>query len=215
MSDRRFYEAPAAGQRRSAPAALRNREPIAAVLSDWLPERGLVLEVASGTGEHAAYFAELFPRLEWQPSDVHPDALASIAAWRAESGLPNLRAPLELDASWADWPVERADAVLSINMVHISPWRSALGLIAGAARILPSGGPLILYGPWLKEDVLTAPTNLAFDADLRLRDEEWGLRRVEDFAAAAAEEGFALIETRAMPANNMMLLLRQTRGGVK
>ena len=185
------------------------------MLREWLPERGLVLEVASGTGEHAAYFAELFPQLEWQPSDVHPDALASIAAWRAESGLPNLRAPIELDASWADWPVDRADAVLSINMVHISPWRSALGLIAGAARILPSGGPLILYGPWLKEDVLTAPTNLAFDADLRLRDEEWGLRRVEDFAAAAAEEGFALIETRAMPANNMMLLLRQTRGGVK
>src|SRR4051812_26613836 len=146
---RRFYEGAVAGQRRSAPAALRNREPIAQVLGDWLPVDGLVLEIASGTGEHSTYFAERFPRLEWQPSDVHPDAISSIEAWREAAAMPNMHAPVVIDAAAADWPVERAAAVLSINMVHISPWRSALGLLDGAARVLPSGGPLILYGPWL------------------------------------------------------------------
>ena len=207
--DRRFYEAPAAGRRRSAPAALRNREPIAEVLDDWLPAQGLVLEIASGTGEHAAYFAERFPALEWQPTDVHPDALGSIAAWRESVELPNLKAPLQLDASSPNWPVDRADAVLSINMVHISPWTSALGLIDGAARLLQAGAPLILYGPWLKDDIITAPSNEAFDADLRRRDSEWGLRRVEEFAAAADARGFDLDEVRRMPANNLMLLFRR------
>jgi SAM-dependent methyltransferase len=206
--ERRFYEAPAAGSRRSAPAALRNREPIAEVLKDWLPSTGLVLEVASGTGEHAALFAERFPNLEWQPSDVDPDALRSIRAWRDEARLPNLRDPLRLDAASAEWPIAKADAVLSINMVHISPWTSALGLLDGAARLLSGGGALILYGPWLKDDVPTADSNMAFDADLRRRDPQWGLRRVEDFAAAAAERGLVLQEVRAMPANNLMLLLR-------
>jgi SAM-dependent methyltransferase len=206
--ERRFYEAPAAGSRRSAPAALRNREPIAEVLKDWLPSTGLVLEVASGTGEHAALFAERFPNLEWQPSDVDPDALRSIRAWRDEARLPNLRDPLRLDAASAEWPIAKADAVLSINMVHISPWTSALGLMEGAARLLSGGGALILYGPWLKDDIPTADSNMAFDADLRRRDPQWGLRRVEDFAAAAAERGLVLQEVRAMPANNLMLLLR-------
>jgi SAM-dependent methyltransferase len=206
--ERRFYEAPAAGSRRSAPAALRNREPIAEVLKDWLPSTGLVLEVASGTGEHAALFAERFPNLEWQPSDVDPDALRSIRAWRDEARLPNLRDPLRLDAASAEWPIAKADAVLSINMVHISRWTSALGLLDGAARLLSEGGALILYGPWLKDDIPTADSNMAFDADLRRRDPQWGLRRVEDFAAAAAERGLVLQEVRAMPANNLMLLLR-------
>jgi hypothetical protein len=207
--ERRFYEGEVAGARRSAPAALRNREPIAQVLAEWLPASGLVLEIASGSGEHAVHFAQSFPQLEWQPSDVHPDALASIEAWRAAAGLPNLRSPLVLDASSADWPIDRADALLSINMVHISPWASALGLVAGAARLLAPGAPLILYGPWLKDDVPTAPSNLDFDADLKRRDAEWGLRRVEDFAAAAGKRGLGLIETRPMPANNMMLLFRR------
>ena len=209
MSDeRRFYEAPSDGARRSAPAALRNREPIAEVLADWLPERGLVLEVASGTGEHCAYFAERFPNLDWQPSDVHPDALASIRAWHAQAVRPNFRPPLVIDAAASDWPIDRADAVLNVNMVHISPWESALGLIAGAARILEPGAPLMLYGPWLKADTATVESNLAFDADLKARDPEWGLRRVEDFAAAASAS-FDLAEARAMPANNLMLLLRR------
>jgi len=205
----RFYEAPAAGNRRSAPAALRNREFIADVLSDWLPPGGLVLEIASGTGEHVVHFAERFPALEWQPSDIHPDALASVAAWRRAAGLPNIRGPLVLDAASADWPLDAADAVLSINMVHISPWRSALGLLDGARRVLPAGGPLMLYGPWISDSVPTAPSNSDFDADLRRRDPEWGLRRVEEFAAAAEQCDIPLIETRAMPANNMMLLLRR------
>ncbi len=212
MGDRRFYDAPA-GQsaRRSAPAALRNREPIAEVLGDWLPKSGQVLEIASGTGEHALFFAERFSELEWQPSDVDPDALASIAAWRRAADLPNLRPPIVLDTGKPAWPIERADAVLSINMVHISPWESALGLLAGAARLLPSGAPLILYGPWRQEGVAAAPTNLAFDEDLRRRDPTWGLRQVEEFAAAARECGLELLETRAMPANNLMLLLRRKR----
>jgi hypothetical protein len=210
MSDgRRFYETVAGGARRSAPAALRNREPVAAVLGEWLPDRGLVLELASGTGEHAIYFAERFRALEWQPSDVAPDALESITAWRSAAGLPNLRPPLTLDAGASDWPILRAEAVLSINMVHISRWSSALGLLDGAARILAPGGPLILYGPWLKDDVETAPGNLAFDADLKRRDSDWGLRRVEAFAAAAEDRGLAIEQTRAMPANNLMLLLRR------
>jgi SAM-dependent methyltransferase len=209
LSGDRFYESPLGGdRRRSAPAALRNREPIAEVLRDWLPERGLVLEIASGTGEHAVHFAERFSALDWQPSDIHPDALASIGAWVEGARLPNLRAPVVLDASASDWPIDRADAVLSINMVHISPWNSALGVIAGAARLLPSGGPLILYGPWISDSVPTVQSNLDFDADLRRRDPDWGLRKVEDFATAA-EDRFELAEIRTMAANNMMLLLRR------
>ncbi len=209
MSDeRRFYEAPAAGAARSAPAALRNREPIAEVLREWLPASGLVLEVASGTGEHAVYFAEQFPNLEWQPSDVHPSGVESIAAWRETAALSNLREPIVVDAAAPGWPISHADAVLNINMLHISPWSAALGLLDGAAQILHPGGPLILYGPWLKDDIPTAPSNLAFDADLMSRDPAWGLRRVEDFAAAAEERGLRLEQTRIMPANNLMLLLR-------
>jgi hypothetical protein len=208
--DRRFYELPAAGSRRSAPAVLRNREPIADVLAGWLPASGTVLEIASGSGEHALYFAERFPTLEWQPSDVHPDALASIEAWRNVSRLTNIRQAIAIDsAAPDDWPIERADAVLSINMVHISPWASALGLIRGSVDRLRPGAPLILYGPWLKDDIATAPSNLSFDQDLKYRDPAWGLRRVEDFAAAAAVEGLDLVETRQMPANNLMLLLKR------
>ena len=208
MSGERFYEAPAVAGRRSAPAALRNREPITEVLRNWLPRGGVALEIASGTGEHVVYFAEHFPDLEWQPSDIHPDALASIRAWRDEAGLPNICEPLTVDASASDWPLDHADAVLSINMVHISPWSSALGLIEGAARILRRGAPLILYGPWLKDDIVTVASNLAFDADLQRRDPRWGLRRVEDFADAAKQD-FDLAETCTMPANNLMLLLRR------
>jgi SAM-dependent methyltransferase len=180
------------------------------VLADWLPRQGLVLEVASGAGEHAFFFAQAFPELDWQPSDPDPQALASIEAWRADSGLPNLREPVILDAASATWPVEQADAVLNINMAHISPWEASFGLLDGAARVLPPGGPLILYGPWLVLGVETAPSNLAFDADLKRRNPAWGLRRVEDFAREADARGLSLVKQRPMPANNRMLLL--TRG---
>jgi SAM-dependent methyltransferase len=213
--ERRFYEAPAAEGRRSAPAALRNREPIAQVLAGWLPKRGLVLEVASGTGEHAMFFAERFPRLEWQPSDLDAAALQSIRSWRAEAALPNLREPLIIDAASHDWPIARADAVLNINMVHISPWASSLGLLEGASRLLRVGGPLILYGPWLSNRIETAPSNLAFDADLKRRDPEWGLRNVEIFAAEAQARGLELVDQRAMPANNRMLLFRNGTGATR
>jgi len=196
--------------RRSAPAALRNREPIADVLRDWLPDSGTVLEIASGTGEHAAYFAERFPALNWQPSDADEGALASIAAWREASGLPNLRAPILLDAAGA-WPEVEAVAVLCINMVHISHWAATLGLLDAAARTLPVGGPLIFYGPWLADDVDTAPSNLEFDVQLRSRNPEWGIRPVEKLASAAAERGLQLVDRRAMPANNVMLLLHPNR----
>lgn len=190
----------------SSPAAQRNREPIAAVLAAWLPKSGMVLEVASGSGEHAAYFADRFRQLDWQPSDPDPLAINSIEAWRADSGLANMLGPMILDTSADIWPVIRADAVLNINMVHISPWKAALGLLDGAARVLPAGGRLILYGPWLVEGLETAPSNLAFDADLKRRNPAWGLRKVEDFAQKAERRGLLFEDQREMPANNRMLL---------
>jgi hypothetical protein len=209
MDERRFYEEAGPDSRRSAPAALRNREPIAEVLADWLPASGLVLELASGTGEHAVYFAERFPKLDWQPSDTDPGALESIRSWRAASGQKNLREPIALDASSSDWPMERADAVFSANMVHISPWESAIGLAEGASQLLAPGAPLILYGPWLTDSIQTAPSNLAFDTDLKRRNPAWGLRRVEDFQREAGRFGLSLAEIRAMPANNLILLFRK------
>ena len=209
MNERRFYESATSGVRRSAPAALRNRELIADVLAGWLPATGSVLEIASGTGEHVVHFAARFPALEWQPSDVHEEALRSIAAWRAEIGLSNIRRPVELDVSSTPWPVERADAVLNINMVHISPWAASLGLLDGAAAILSAGAPLMLYGPWLSDEIETAASNLAFDAQLKSVDPSWGLRRVEDFSNEAEARGFALAERQPMPANNLMLLFRR------
>ena len=190
--------------RRQAPAAARNVAPIGDVLADWLPPSGLVLEIASGTGEHALAFARRFPQLDWQPSDPDPAALASIAAW-AEEGPANLRSPVRLDVCAPEWPVGRADAILCVNMVHISPWAASLGLLDGAARLLPEGAPLILYGPWLEEEVEPAPSNLAFDQSLKTRNSEWGLRSKQVFAAEAALRGFALVGRTAMPSNNIML----------
>ena len=197
--------------RRSAPAAARNVAPIGDVLEEWLPKSGKVLEVASGTGEHALAFARRFPDLTWQPSDPDPLALASIAAW-AKDGPDNLHAPAVLDAAQAKWPVDQADAILNINMVHISPWAAAIGLLDGAARLLRPGAPMMMYGPWLEADVEPASSNLAFDRSLRERDPRWGLRLVEDFAALAAKRGFRLAERRHMPANNLMLLFVKDLG---
>jgi hypothetical protein len=197
------------GLKRRAPAAARNVGPIGDVLEEWLPESGSVLEIASGTGEHALAFARRFPQLDWQPSDPDPEALGSIAAWQTE-GPANLRAPIRLDVT-GDWPVDRADAILCINMVHISPWDSSLGLLDGAQRLLAHRAPLILYGPWLEAGVEAAPSNLAFDLDLKARDPRWGLRLVEDFAAEAALRGFVLAARRPMPSNNLMLRFEMER----
>lgn len=191
-----------------SPAAARNVEPIGDVLAEWLPSSGLVLEVASGSGEHALAFARRFPHLKWQPSDPDAAALASVETWRAEEGPRNLLPPVRLDVAEREWPVAVADAVLSINMVHISPWEASLGLLDGAARLLAAGGPLILYGPWIVDGEPTAPSNLLFDADLKRRNASWGLRRVAAFAEEAAKRGLALDAERAMPANNRMLLFR-------
>ncbi len=191
------------GVKRHAPAAARNVGPIGDVLAEWLPDSGLVLEIASGTGEHALSFARRFPHLDWQPSDPDPEALGSIGAW-AEEGPPNLRPPLQLDVC-ADWPLDSADAILCINMVHIAPWQASIGLLDGARRLLDPGAPLILYGPWRQADEPTAPSNEAFDISLRDREPRWGLRLVEDFAAEAAWRGLQLAERRPMPSNNLML----------
>ena len=210
MTTGRFYENINPDSRcRSAPAAQRNREPIAAVLADWLPATGVVLEIASGTGEHATFLAQRFPDLQWQPSDSNDDALASIAAWREQAALANVLEPVALDAALPVWPTERVDAIVCINMVHISPWASALGLLDGAARLLPTGAPLILYGPWLVDGFETAPSNLAFDADLKRRDPRWGLRSLTEYSAEAGRRGLVFEQQRDMPANNVMLLFRR------
>jgi len=195
--------------KRHAPAAGRNREPIAAVLTEELPPSGVMLEIASGTGEHAVHFARTFPHLDWQPSDPDPDARESIATWREEAGLPNLLPPLELDAADADWPLANADAVLCINMVHISPVAATESLVAGAAQLLAPGAPLILYGPYFDAEVETAPSNLAFDRDLRSRNPEWGLRPVEWLDGLAQNAGFRRTRRVAMPANNLTLVYRR------
>ncbi|MCZ4341769.1 DUF938 domain-containing protein [Sphingomonadaceae bacterium G21617-S1] len=195
--------------RRHAPATERNREPIAAILRDVLPASGTVLEVASGTGEHAIHFARGFPALTWQPSDPDPAALASIRAWAEAARLPNLRPPLLLDASTPEWPVDHADAMLCINMVHISPWEATVGLMTGAAKLLPVGRPLVLYGPYIQQGVETAPSNLAFDESLRARDSRWGLRQLEDVAALAQSLGLDLEAVHSMPANNLAVVLRR------
>jgi SAM-dependent methyltransferase len=193
---------------RHAPATTRNREPILAVLRDTLPPSGLILEIASGTGEHVRFFAEALPALDWQPSDPDPDALASIAAW--SEGVPNIRPPLQLDASSPDWPIKRADAILCINMVHISPWAAAEGLFAGAARLLVPDAPLYLYGPYRRADVPTAPSNEAFDLSLKSRNPEWGLRRLEDVTALAERCGFRFDLLAEMPANNVSVVFRRS-----
>ena len=192
-----------------SPAVARNRDPILAVLRRHLPAQGTVLEIASGTGEHAAYFAPQFPRLVWQPTDLDPEALASIEAHCAAANAPNLRAPIALDVTAAAWPVTRADAIISINMIHISPWAATQGLMAGAARVLAPGGVLYLYGPFKENGMHTAPSNAAFDASLRARDPEWGVRDVGDVRELADRHGFDFVERVVMPANNLSLTFRR------
>jgi SAM-dependent methyltransferase len=199
MSDPRIYR----------PHVVRNRDPILDVLRRVLPPTGTVLEVAAGSGEHAAYFARALPHLTWQPTDPDAEALASIAGHRAAAGAPNLLAPLQLDVTADAWPIERADAVMCNNMIHIAPWSACEGLISGAARLLPTGGVLYFYGPYKIDGRHTAPSNQAFDDDLRERNPLWGIRDLADVIALAAHHGFALSETVPMPANNLSVIFRR------
>lgn len=208
MSDPKpFVFEPSAEAKRTAPATERNRDAITHVLKGYLPAQGTVLEIASGTGEHIVHFAAQFPHLAWQPSDSDPLALASIAAWRAESGGKNLLAPVEVDAA-ADWQVQDISAILCINMVHISPWEATKGLMRNAGRLLPKGGVLYVYGPFRQQNRPTAPSNEEFDRSLKSRNSQWGLRFVEDVAQEASLHALHLDQIIEMPANNLSLLFR-------
>jgi hypothetical protein len=195
--------------RRQAPAAARNRQPILDVLQPHLPATGVVLEVASGSGEHIAHFAQALPDLTFQPSDPDAAARASIDDWTATLDLSNVRPALDLDAASDAWPIATADVVACINMTHISPWRSTIGLIRGAARLLPGNGTLFLYGPYFRSGIDTAPGNLAFDRALRARDPAWGIRSLEDVAMLAEANGFATPRVVEMPVNNLSLIFRR------
>ena len=194
---------------RTAPAAARNREPILLVLRGRLPRPALVLEIASGTGEHAVWFSRAISELTWQPTDNDPEALRSIAAWRDKNGSPNLLPPMHLDAASDTWPVAHVDAVVAINMIHIAPWSATKGLIAGAKRILTQGGILFLYGPFREAGVHTADSNAAFDAGLRARDPSWGIRDLDEITELASQHGFMEPERIAMPANNLSVVFRR------
>jgi len=194
----------------TSPSTARNRAPILRTLKPRLPSNGVVLEVAAGAGEHALYCAAALPGLQWRPTDLDPRALASIAAWRDGAGPPNMLGPLRLDVTEPHaWPVDRADVVVSINMIHISPWTAAEGLMAGSSRVLPPGGMLFLYGPFIEANVETATSNIAFDLSLKSRDPAWGIRDLGEVTALAARSGLELSERIAMPANNLALFFRR------
>jgi hypothetical protein len=195
-----------------SPAADRNKQPILEVLQRTLPAHGTALEIAAGTGQHAVHFAAGLPNWTWQPSDAEPAALASIAAWVRASALPNLRPPLELDVMAPQWPIGTVDAVYCANMLHISPWATCRALMRGAARHLSPEGLLLTYGPYFIDGQPPAEGNVAFDADLRARNAAWGVRRLANVAAEAAEAGLALREHVAMPANNFTLVFERAAG---
>jgi SAM-dependent methyltransferase len=195
--------------RRFAPAVARNKAVITEALARHLPAAGLVLEIASGSGEHAQHFAAHFPALGFQPTDPDVAALASITAWQAEVPLPNLLLPLMLDVMAGAWPVQKADAVLCINMIHIAPWEATAALMRAAARVLPRDGILFLYGPFKQGGTHTAPSNAEFDASLRAQDAQWGVRDLEAVAEIASAAGFAAPVVEAMPANNLSVIFRR------
>lgn len=198
-----------------SPAADRNKEPILSVLRGILGEGGKALEIASGTGQHAVWFAAALPGWTWQPTDADIGMLPVIAGRIAQSGLANVRAPLQLDVTAPPWPLaqETFDAIYCANMLHIAPWACCAALMQGAARHLAPGGVLVTYGPYVAEGEPTARSNLAFDADLRARDPAWGLRTLQDVAAVASSAGLALRERIAMPANNLTLVFARERAG--
>lgn len=202
-------------EKHHAPATLRNREPIRTVLAELLADGMAVLEIGSGTGEHAAVFAAAFPGVTWQPSDPDPAGRASIAAWAAEARCPNLRPPLALDVTEGPLPTALAsgfDLVLAVNLVHIAPWAVCTALMNVSARALRSGGRLMLYGPFKIGGAHTAPSNAAFDAQLRMTDPDYGVRDLEAVTTAAARHGLAFERQVAMPANNLSIIFRLTGG---
>ncbi|MGB0646165.1 MAG: DUF938 domain-containing protein [Bradymonadia bacterium] len=196
-------------QRAFAPAAERNKVVITAAISSILPETGLVLELASGTGQHVVHFAEHFPELEWQPSDVSLGACASISAYMSASSATNIKPPIELDVERDRWPVARVDAILAINLVHIAPWSVTSSLFREATGHLTESGVLIMYGPYQLFGHYHAPSNRAFDARLRSENPEWGVRDVRDIVMTAAQHGFVLNALLPMPANNHILVFRR------
>jgi hypothetical protein len=196
-----------------SPAAARNAAPIAELLKRILPISGLVLEIASGSGEHAAHFARALPELVWQPSDLDEAARRSIVAHACAAGLTNIRSPLAIDATRQPWPVTQVDAVVAINMIHIAPWDATIGLMAGAQATLAEGAILFLYGPFREDGSHTAPSNAAFDDSLRARDARWGVRDIEAVEAVGREHDLHLAERVAMPANNLSLVFRRGRRG--
>ncbi|MBL8643812.1 MAG: DUF938 domain-containing protein [Rhodospirillaceae bacterium] len=191
------------------PAAVRNAPFLVDVLRRALPASGVVLEIASGSGYHAAAFAKAFPHLTWQPTDPDVQARASISAYVDETGLANIKAPLRLDVTQTSWPLENADAVVCINMIHISPWAATLALFAGAANILSDGAPLITYGPYIVRGDFIAESNVDFDRSLRAKNPDWGLREVDEITHVARRAGFALENMVPMPANNFTLVFRK------
>ena len=194
----------------TSPYVARNRDPILAVLRRVLPEHGTVIEIASGTGEHAVHFATALPGLTWQPTERDTAALRSIKTYVAASNLPNLRPPLALDVSAKTWPLARADAIVAINMIHIAPWTAVEALMAGGERLLGPGGILYLYGPFKENGIHTAPSNEAFDANLRAHNKDWGVRDLGDVAKLAGRNRLDLIERVEMPANNLSLIFRRS-----
>jgi hypothetical protein len=189
------------------PATARNREPILAVLRQVLPEVGALLEIASGSGQHAAHFAAAFPRLHWQPTDFDESVFASIRAWTHE--LPNVAPPLRLDVTSQDWPTAQFDAVFCANMIHIAPWEACLGMLDGVSTRLRPGSPLCLYGPFMREGAHTAPSNAAFDAQLRARNSAWGVRDLDTVANEAIQHELALDRVFEMPSNNLLAVFRR------
>ncbi len=204
--------------RQYAPATQRNREPILEILTQVLPTDGSVLEIASGTGEHAVYFAPRLSPRQWIPSDPNPLHCASIAAWSKHLPSENLQPPLEIDVRQPVWIVEKEalfatsplTAIVNINMIHISPWTACLGLMAGASRILSSGGILYLYGPFKRDGKHTAPSNAAFDESLRAQNPEWGVRNLEDVVTAASRDNLSLVNVYQMPANNLSVVFKKS-----
>ena len=193
----------------TAPSAERNKQPILDVLSRVLPRTGLVLEIGSGTGQHVAHFAKALPHLIFQPSEMDRDRHASIAAWVEHEKLANVRPPIAFDLT-KQWPVREADAIVCINVIHISPWDATIGLMRGAGEILPPRGVLVTYGPYRRGGQHTAPSNETFDASLKSRDPRWGVRDLEEVAAAAKGEGLEMEEVVEMPANNLTVVFRRS-----